>query len=99
MNEIYQIYWNPLQNFFTPTIKMEKKERVGSKMKKTYSKPKTPYQRLIECDYLSRLEKKALTAKFNNLDPFFLKKELDKKLKILVKRIDESNRTINDRVA
>jgi len=44
MNEMYQVYWNPLQNFFTPTIKME---RVGSKMKKTYSKPKTPYQRLI----------------------------------------------------
>ena len=37
MNEIYQVYWNPLQNFFTPTIKMESKERINSKIKKTYS--------------------------------------------------------------
>lgn len=99
INEIYQVYWNPLQNYFTPTIKMEKKERIGSKIIKTYSKPKTPYQRLIECSYLSRLQKKALQTRFNNLDPFFLKRELDKKLKILFKKIEEYNRITNDRVA
>lgn len=99
MNEIYLVYWNPLQNFFTPTIKMEKKERIGSKIKKTYSKPKTPYQRLIECDYLPQAQKNLLKRQFANLDPFFLKRELDKKLKILMEKIEESNRRTDDRVA
>ena len=33
MNEIYQAYWNPLWNYFTPIMKLVKKERIKSKIK------------------------------------------------------------------
>ncbi len=91
-NEIYQVYWNPLQNFFTPSMKLLKKERVGSKIIKKYDEPQTPYQRLIDSGYLTNDQKRALVQKFNTLNPFFLRKELDKKLKIFFEKLEEYNK-------
>lgn len=48
MNEIYQAYWNPLWNYFTPCMKLESKTRIGGRVKKTYDKPRTPAQRLLD---------------------------------------------------
>lgn len=98
-NEIYQVYWNPLQNFFTPSMKLNKKERIGSKIVKKYDEPQTPYQRLINCSYLTNDQRRALIQKFNTLDPFFLRKELDKKLKIFFQKIEEVNRYTLNKVA
>lgn len=97
-NEIYQVYWNPLQNFFTPSMKLIKKERVGSKMVKQYDNPKTPYQRLIDSGFLTNDQRRSLIQKYNTLNPFFLKKELDKKLKIFFQKIDEYNKYNYDKV-
>jgi hypothetical protein len=97
-NEIYQVYWNPLQNFFTPSMKLISKERVGSKIVKKYDEPKTPYQRLIESGYLSSDQRRLLIKMFNNLNPFFLKKELDKRLKIFFQKNEEYNKLNYDKV-
>ena len=97
-NEIYQVYWNPLQNFFTPSMKLISKERIGAKIVKKYDAPKTPYQRLIESGYLTTDQKKYLIQKYNNLDPYFLRKELDKSLKIFFQKIDEFNKFHCDKV-
>lgn len=98
-NEIYQIYWNPLQNFFTPSMKLVSKERVGAKIVKKYDEPKTPYQRLIESGYLSNDQKRSLIKTYNTLNPYFLRQELDKKLKIFFQRVDEYNKFNCDKVA
>lgn len=97
-NEIYQVYWNPLQNFFTPSMKLIKKERVGSKIVKQYDEPKTPYQRLIESGYLSAGQKRYLIQRYNQLNPFFLRKELDIRLKIFFEKIEEHNKYLHDKV-
>lgn len=89
MNEIYQAYWNPLWNYFTPMMKLVKKERVRSKIKKTYDEPKTPYQRLMECDRLTLQEKRKLKEAYQAKNPFFLKKELDRKLKIFHQLVEQ----------
>ena len=47
LNEIYRDLWCPFLNFFMPTFKLLKKERIGSRIKKTYEIPQTPYDRLI----------------------------------------------------
>jgi hypothetical protein len=39
----------PLLNYFLPTIKLIDKSRVGSKVRKVYDKPMSPYQRLMAC--------------------------------------------------
>lgn len=82
MNEIYQAFWNPLLNYFTPVMKLTQKTRVGSKTKKKYDQPKTPYQRLLEAGSLTEQQKGRLREAYQGKNPFFLKKELDRRLKI-----------------
>lgn len=92
MNEIYQAYWNPLWNYFTPSMKLVKKERIKSKIKKTYDEPKTPYQRLLESDRLTLQQKRKLKESYAAKNPFFLKQELDRKLKIFHQLVEQRKR-------
>ena len=89
INEIYQVFFNPLRNFFIPTMKLIKKERIGSKIKKTYDQPQTPYQRLLNSTYLTKQQKRALIEQYRTKNPIFLAKELQKKLKTLFDYIDK----------
>lgn len=81
MNEIYQNYWGPLQNYFLPTFKLKEKVRIGAKIKKKYEIPKTPYQRLMESSALTNVQKQELQTTKLNLNPFILKQGLEIKLK------------------
>lgn len=92
MNEIYQAYWNPLWNYFTPVMKLVKKERVKSKIKKFYDEPKTPYPRLLDSGRLSTKEVKRLKELHATKNPFFLKQELDRKLKIFHQMVEQKKR-------
>jgi len=80
MNEIYSQYWNPLNNFFLPSMKLSQKQRYGGKIKKRYGPAKTPYQRLMECENLDDIAKARLRNRFSDLNPFVIKKELERKL-------------------
>lgn len=92
MNEIYRAYWNPLQNYFTPVLKLTSKERVGGSIKKKYDTPKTPYRRLLESTYISEKEKAKLKDTFCTKNPVYLKKEMEKKLKEFFNLVDEIKR-------
>lgn len=92
INEIYRVYFNTLRNFFIPSMKLAKKERIGAKVKKKYETPKTPYQRLLESPLVPSKKKKILRQKFENLNPVFLARQLDKKLKELFELVDQSKR-------
>ncbi len=93
MNDIYKNYWNPLWNYFTPVMKLKTKTRVGGKLIKTYDKPKTPYQRVIDAGYLDYADHHKLKDKYESLNPFELKKELEKQLKWFFRIVEvRSNR-------
>jgi hypothetical protein len=92
MNEIYRAYWNPLQNYFIPNMKLVSKERIGGKIKKKYDVPKTPAQRLLNCDYVSSAQKATLRETFESKNPIYLKKKLDEKLKVFFDLVDEHKR-------
>lgn len=96
MNEIYEKFWNPLWNFFTPVMKLESKTRVGGKLIKIYDDPKTPYQRLIDSKKLTEEQQKALEDRFKNLNPFVLKKELEEKLKWFLKLVEIRKKEISE---
>ncbi len=81
MNDIYKTLWNPLWNYFTPVMKLVSKERVGGAIIKLHSKPITPYQRLIDSGTLTVSEFNSLKDQYEKLNPFELKKEIEKKLK------------------
>lgn len=89
MNEIYQAYWNPILNFFTPVLKLVSKERIGGRIKKKYDDPKSPYKRLLESSYIDEETKANLRNRFHTKNPIFLKKQLDQKLQEFFKRLDE----------
>ncbi len=80
MNDLYsnELHW--FQNFFQPSVKLVKKIRIGSKLKRVYDSPKTPFQRLCACKEVDRKKLTQLKNLFVSIDPFELSKTIDKKL-------------------
>jgi len=87
MNDIYRSYWNPYLNFFCPTLKLVKKTRIGGRLKKTYDRPKTPYDRLMESGLLTQAQQDRLSSAKELLNPLLLKAGLDKKLRHFGERL------------
>ena len=82
MNEIYQDYWNPLLNFFCPTMKLIQKLRIGGKVRKYYDNPKTPCDRLLESKKLTPLREAKLSLKRKELNPFVLQQGLQDRIQL-----------------
>ena len=77
LNELYsqlRLY----TNFFLPTMKLKTKERVGSRVKKTYDKAQTPYQRVLASPQVSKSDQQRLKAKYVTLNPASLKRKIDR---------------------
>jgi len=89
MNEIYKAYWNPLQNYFTPVLKLKEKIRIGGRIKKKYDIPTTPCDRLLQSSYLPKEDAARLEREFSAKNPFTLKKLMNEKLKEFFKLADE----------
>ena len=70
-----------LLNFFLPSLKLESKRREGSKTRRVYGPAQTPLQRVLECDQVSSTEKARLRALRDQLNPFGLRREVDRYLK------------------
>lgn len=93
MNEIYQAYWCPLQNYFTPSMKLIAKERIGGRVKKHYDEAKTPAQRLLNCSLVADVDKARIGSEVHSRNPIDLKNRLDEKLKEFFQRVDELKRS------
>jgi hypothetical protein len=65
-------------NFFLPTMKLQTKERVGSRVKKTYDKAQTPYLRVLAAPQVSKRDQQQLRAKYATLNPAALKRKIDR---------------------
>ena len=91
MNELYKNEVSLMNNYFLPNFKLIEKQRVDSKIIKKHSKPATPYQRLLESKHISELKKQELTEIYNQLNPFELKKTIQKKLNVIFSMIHPEN--------
>lgn len=89
MNNIYKNYWNPLHNFFLPSFKLKEKIRVGAKIVKKFEKPATPFQRLMNSIHITDKQKEALKLTKASLNPFELKKNLEKQLEIFFVQVNQ----------
>jgi Integrase core domain. len=65
-------------NFFQPTMKLKSKERFGSRVKKSYEDPQTPYQRVLASAAVCEADKLKLKRQYKRLNPAALKRDLDK---------------------
>jgi len=81
MNDLFQHQWSYFHNFFLPSMKLYSKERVNGKVIKKHLAPKTPLQRLLESNTLTKKKESELKKKFENQNPFELQKELERKIK------------------
>lgn len=83
MNDLYRNELRLYINFFQPSQKLIKKERIGSRIKRVYDDPKTPYQRVLESKDVAESVKQQLTEYYEQLNPFQLKRDIDRKIRKL----------------
>ena len=81
LNDLYAREWGWFRNFFCPAMKHLRTEVEGSRKKRIYDEPQTPFERLkaspgVDPKQIERLEKLKAT-----LNPFRLKESIEKKLR------------------
>jgi hypothetical protein len=64
-------------NFFLPVMKLKEKVRTGSKVKRVYDDPQTPYVRALNSPHLSDQDKAQLREAYSYLDLCELRRRID----------------------
>jgi hypothetical protein len=77
LNELYECLHLYL-NFFVPVMKLKEKVRTGSKVKRVYDEPQTPYARALASPHVSPRAKAKLRATYKQLDVVQLKRKIDR---------------------
>jgi len=80
MNDLFRNEWRLLTNLFLPSVKLAKKIRIGSKIKRIYGAPKTPLDRLRDSGKGDRKKIEELYKLRGELNPFELSKKVEAKL-------------------
>lgn len=81
LNDLYAKEWGWFRNFFCPVMKHLRTEVEGSRKKRVYDKPQTPFERLKACPGVDPKQIDHLEKLKNELNPFRLKERIEKKLR------------------
>lgn len=86
LNDLYGHEWRWFRNFFCPVMKHLRTEVQGSRKRRIYDQPATPFVRLkaapgVDSAQIAELEKIA-----SKLDPFVLKETIERKLRLILRR-------------
>lgn len=82
LNELYELL-RLYTNFFLPVMKLKKKVRIGSKIKKVHDKATTPYRRILRARDVAIQVKGKLRSQYKTLNLVGLKDQVDAVLKRL----------------
>src|SRR5260370_19266263 len=80
MNARYRQELRLWLNLYLPSVKLVKKVRVGSKLRRVYDAPKTPFERVMASKQANATQLSVLKELQRSLDPFQLAKVIDRKL-------------------
>ncbi len=80
MNDLYRQELRLWLNLFLPSVKLLEKVRVGSKVRRVYDAPRTPFERVRACPQADRERLARLEETRKRLDPFQLGKTIERKL-------------------
>ena len=83
INALYAHELRLLQNLFLPSVKLVRKERVGSRLRRRYDAPRTPLERVLACAEVDQAKVAALVALRDRLDPFALAETIDHQLEAI----------------
>ena len=89
LNQLYELLHFYI-NFFLPTTKLKEKVRQGSKVKRIYDDPQTPYARVLASPQVSRKVKTKLRAEYKQLNLVQLKRQIDHIVDQLWKEVERS---------
>ena len=81
INDLYRQELRWLLNLYLPSVKMVKKTRVGSKLRRVYDAPQTSLERVGRSGYADPSRLAELTKLKSRLDPFELARTIDRTLK------------------
>jgi hypothetical protein len=82
LNELARGPFNQMLNYFHASLKLESKERTpGGKIRRVYEKAKSPLERVLESPEVEPATKARLRAEKALLNPFALKREVDRRLR------------------
>jgi len=91
MNELY-VDAGLLQNLFLPSVKLVKKTRVGSRVRRTYDAPQTPLDRLTQRGLGDVDKVAALLRQRRHLDPFALATRVERQLERVYRLANQRTR-------
>ena len=80
MNDLYRNELRLWMNLFLPSVKLRKKIRVGSKLRRVYGPAQTPLDRVLASEGMDPQRAAELRALRQRLDPFELARAIDRKL-------------------
>jgi hypothetical protein len=80
INDLYRNELRLLQNLFLPSVKLVRKVRVGSRTRREYNAPQTPFERLLGRGQGDPVKVATLKRLRDELDPFALSRTIDRKL-------------------
>src|SRR5215469_3594238 len=81
INYLYRNELRWFQNLFLPSVKLARKERVGSRRRRHYEAPQTPLQRLVASGAADPVRLAELQQRRDRLDPFQLSATIEGQLK------------------
>jgi hypothetical protein len=80
LNALYVQDLRLLQNLFLPSVKLVRKERVGSHIRRRYDCPQTPFERVLACPEADPRVCTRLRLLRDRLDPFELSRRIDQQI-------------------
>jgi len=83
INALVKGAYGQLLNYFHASLKLERKERVEGQLKRVYGAAQTPLARVLASPEVSAQTKRRLERDKARLNPFALKREVDRSLKAL----------------
>ena len=83
LNSVYDVL-TPYLNHFVASRRIVSKERIGARWKvRREKRSKTPYTRVLGRDDVNEVVKTQLRLEHENLNPFTMKREIDRRLQIV----------------
>jgi hypothetical protein len=80
LNDLYRNELRLMMNLFQPSVKLIRKERIGSRLRRVYDAPQTPLQRLRVCPGIDKKVMAELLRLRATTDPFVLAKTIEEKI-------------------
>jgi hypothetical protein len=82
MNALYRGELRTMMNLFQPCVKLIRKERVGSRLRRIYDKARTPLDRLLDAGNVTPAQTRIVQQR-EKTDPFALSSAIEQKLSSL----------------